>query len=143
MTLKIINLTQSDYDETLKLLNDVFTIQNKRDMNFEKEMPKIFKNGSKNAENHYGIKENGKLVSVLGIYPFDVEIMNERFKFSTVGNIATHPDFCGRGYMNSLLNFALEYRKVDFRYFLLFLLGQILFYHLPKLQFYRQAQRLL
>ena len=108
MTLKIINLTQSDYDETLKLLNDVFTIQNKRDMNFEKEMPKIFKNGSKNAENHYGIKENGKLVSVLGIYPFDVEIMNERFKFSTVGNIATHPDFCGRGYMNSLLNFAMD-----------------------------------
>ena len=75
--MKIINQTQSDYDETLKLLNDVFTIQNKREMDFETEMPKIFKKDSETIENHYGIKENGKLVSVLGIYPFDVEIMNE------------------------------------------------------------------
>ncbi len=106
--LEVINLKQSDYDEALKLLNDVFTIQNKREMDFEKEMPKIFKKGSKTIENHYGIKEDGKLVSLLGIYPFDVDIMGDGFKFATVGNIATHPDFCGRGYMNHLVNFAMD-----------------------------------
>lgn len=106
--MKIINLTHSDYDEVLNLLNDVFTIQNKREMDFEKEMPKIFRKSSENIKNHYGIKENEKLVAVLGIYPFDVEIMSQKFKFATVGNIATHPDFCRQGYMNSLMNFAMD-----------------------------------
>jgi RimJ/RimL family protein N-acetyltransferase len=41
---------------------------------------------------YFGIRRNSKLVSVAGIHVYSL-----RYKVATIGNVATHPDFRGRG----------------------------------------------
>ncbi len=42
---------------------------------------------------YYGVRDNGKLVSVAGVHVF-----SPQFGAAALGNVVTHPDFRGRGY---------------------------------------------
>ena len=106
--MEILRLKKENYDELIELLNLVFTRKNGREMDFEKELPKMCVRNDERMGRHFGIFEDGKLVAALGVYPLPVDIAGERLLFSTVGNIATHPDYEGRGYMNLLIGRAMQ-----------------------------------
>ena len=106
--MELVRLTQADYDEWLQLLNYVFGRKNQRDMNFEQELPKMCVRDEAHMAKHLAIREDGKLVAVVGIYPFPVQIGEDRFLFSTVGNVVTLPEYEGRGYMQMLFSTAME-----------------------------------
>ncbi len=57
---------------------------------------------------HLGIREDGKLVAAVGIYPLPTIVEGRKLLFSTVGNVATHWDYVGRGYMNALMDAAMK-----------------------------------
>ena len=42
---------------------------------------------------YYGIRKKNRLVAVSGVHVF-----SEEYRVAALGNIATHPDFRGRGY---------------------------------------------
>ena len=65
---------------------------------------------------HLGIFDGDKLVAALGVYLLPTVIDGEELLFSTVGNIAVHPDYEGKGYMSILLDKAMQVlkeKKVD------------------------------
>jgi predicted acetyltransferase len=62
---------------------------------------------------HIGLFLDNKLVSVVGVYPLPTKVLDKEINFCTVGNVATHPDYEGRGYMNTLLNRAMEIVKEE------------------------------
>lgn len=101
-------LTAKDYDEWLYVLNTTFTKHNQRDMNFELELPKMCVKDDYHMGMHFGVKENGKICSLLGIYPIKTQIGDETLMFSTVGNVATLPQHEGKGYMKALMGVAME-----------------------------------
>ncbi|MBE5752320.1 MAG: GNAT family N-acetyltransferase [Clostridiales bacterium] len=105
--MEIVRLKKENYDELVGLLDYVFTLKN-GSSDFQKNMPKMWARDDEHMGKHLAVKEDGKLVSVIGIYPLPVDIAGERLLFSTVGNIATHPDYEGRGYMTMLINRAME-----------------------------------
>jgi len=45
------------------------------------------------TKQYYGIRQSGKLVSVAGVH-----VCSARYRIAALGNIATHPDYRGRGY---------------------------------------------
>ena len=51
---------------------------------------------------HLAVKENGRIVSLLGIYPLPAVIDGEKVLIGTIGNIASLPAARGRGYMKQL-----------------------------------------
>ena len=104
----IVRLKKENYDELIGLLNFVFTRKNGREMDFEQELPKMCIRDDGHMGRHFGVFEDGKLVAALGVYPLPVDIAGERLLFSTVGNIATHPDYEGQGYMNKLIERAMQ-----------------------------------
>ena len=104
----IVRLKKEDYDELLSLYNLVFTKQNQRLMDFTKELPRMWIRDDEHMGKHFAVKENGKICAALGVYPLQTNIMGEKLLFSTVGNVATHPDFEGRGYMKMLMGKAME-----------------------------------
>lgn len=106
--MEIVRLNKNDYDELIALLNGAFSRKNNREMDFEKDLPKMCVRDDKHMSNHLGIKEDGKLVAVIGIYPLPTVIGQEEVLFSTVGNIATHWDYTGKGYMSLLLDEAMK-----------------------------------
>ena len=105
--MEIVRLKKEHYDALLALLNEVFTLHNKKEADFEKDLPKMCVRDDEHMGKHFGIFDHGKLVSAIGIYPLPTVIAGEECLFSTVGNVATHPDFEGKGYMNILLEHAM------------------------------------
>ena len=111
--MEIKRLKKENYDELISLLNLVFTRQNKCTMDFEKELPNMCIRDDAHMRKHIGLFIDGKLVSVVGVYPLVTNVLDRTINFCTVGNIATHPDYEGKGYMNILINRAMEIVKEE------------------------------
>ena len=77
----IVRLTKNDYDEWLSVLNTVFTKQNNREMNFEKELPKMCVCDDYHMNMHFAVKENGKICALLGVYPIRLKVGDTELLF--------------------------------------------------------------
>ena len=106
--MEIVRLTKADYDEWLDVLNTVFTRQNNREMDFEKELPKMCVRDDYHMNKHIAVKEDGKICALLGVYPIRLKAGDTELLFSTVGNVATLPEYEGRGYMRILMEEAMR-----------------------------------
>ena len=106
--MQIRRLQKEDYEKLITLLNYVFTLHNKREMDFEKELPKMCVKTDESMQKHFGVFDQDKLVAVLGAYPLKAKVLDEELLVYTVGNIATHPNFEGKGYMQALLSRAMQ-----------------------------------
>lgn len=106
--MEVKRLNAEHYDELIDLLNVVFSRENKREMDFEKEIPKMCVRDDEHMGKHFGIFEDNKLVACMGVYPFDVVVAGEVLRFATTGNIAVHWDCEGKGYMGALLEEAMQ-----------------------------------
>ena len=111
--MEIKRLKKENYDELISLLNLVFSKQNKCAMDFERELPNMCIRDEMHMRKHVGLFIDGKLVSVVGVYPLPTRVLDKEINFCTVGNVATHPDYEGRGYMNILFNQAMEIVKEE------------------------------
>ena len=109
--MEVVRLRAEHYDALLSLLNEVFTIKNGRQMDFLTEMPKMWARDDEHIGRHFGIFDGERLVSCIGVYPFCAVVAGEELRFATMGNIATHPDYEGRGYMSAMIDTALEELK--------------------------------
>lgn len=101
-------LCADHYDELLDVLNRTFTRQNKREMNFLTELPRMWVRSDEYMGKHIGVFEEGKLCSVMGIYPLPVKICGISLQFATTGNVATLPEYEGRGYFTALFTYAMN-----------------------------------
>ena len=106
--MEVQRLEVQHYDQLLNLLNTVFSRKNQRQMDFEKEMPKMCIRDSAHMECHIGIFDGERLVSCMGIYPFEAVVAGQTLRFATTGNVATHWDYEGKGHMSAMLDVAME-----------------------------------
>ena len=111
--MEIKRLKKENYDELISLLNLVFSKQNKCVMDFERELPNMCIRDDMHMRKHVGLFIDNRLVSVVGVYPLPTRVLDKEINFCTVGNVATHPDYEGRGYMNILFNRAMEIVKEE------------------------------
>ena len=100
--MKIRRLCASDYDELLDMLNYTFGTHYGRDMDFLNEQPNMWVKDDEHLGKHFAVFDNGRLASVVGIYPLPAVIDGTEVLFATTGNVATHPNFTGKGYFNEL-----------------------------------------
>ena len=111
--MEIRRLKKENYDELISLLNLVFSKHNNCKMDFEKELPNMCIRDDAHMRKHIGLFIDDKLVSVVGVYPLPTMVLNKKINFCTVGNVATHPEYEGHGYMNILLNKAMDIVKEE------------------------------
>lgn len=105
---EIRKLKKEDMDELFALLNDTFGHKYGRPMHFDLEQPKMWIRDDAHMEKHIAVFEDGKMVSVVGIYPLPTVIGGEEFLFCTTGNVATLPAYEGKGYFSRLFPLAIE-----------------------------------
>ena len=77
----------NDYDELLFVLNRAFGNIYKREMDFISELPRMWVRDDEYMGKHIGMFEDGKLCSVVGIYPLPVRIAGEELSFATTGKL--------------------------------------------------------
>ncbi len=100
--MKIRRLCAGDYDELLEMLNYTFGTHYGRGMDFLNEQPNMWVRDDEHLGKHLAVFDGGRLASVVGIYPLPAVIDGTEVLFATTGNVATHPDFTGRGYFTEL-----------------------------------------
>lgn len=88
-----------ELEEIIRLSNKVFRINLEGDMG--KEYPLLF--SEKNSENLRIIKEDNKIVSLVGMLFSDVMLLGTRIKACMIGSVATDPDYRGRGFATLLM----------------------------------------
>ncbi len=106
--MELVRLGKDDYDELLSLFNTVFSLHNGRDVDLRIELPVMWEHDEEHMKKHFGIREDGKLVAALGVYPLPGRIGDTEVLFSTVGNVATLKEYEGRGCMRTLMTRAME-----------------------------------
>jgi predicted GNAT family acetyltransferase len=77
---EVINLSQNDLSDIKKLYEESYP-----DNSFDPRMLE--------TSMYFGLRKNGKLISISGIHVF-----SKIYKVAALGNITTHPDFRGLGY---------------------------------------------
>lgn len=104
---KVERLNENDYAEVLYVLNASFdTVDPGAD--FEKKLPIMWTREHDYMSKHFGVREDGKIVALLGVYPLPVRVGGQELLFATVGNVATLPEARGKGYMKMLMDEALK-----------------------------------
>lgn len=88
-----------ELEEVIELSNRVFRRNGEGDMG--KEYPLLF--SPRNCENLRIIKEDEKIVSLVGMIFSDIIILGNKIKVSMIGSVATDPDYRGRGYATLLM----------------------------------------
>lgn len=106
--IEIRRMKQGDADACFGLMNYAFKAAKPNHSDFRKILPKMTIDDDEHMNKHFGLYCDGKLCAALGVYPLPVTVGGIRLLASTVGNIATHPDETGKGYMTRLLEEAMK-----------------------------------
>ncbi len=88
-----------ELEEIVKLSNRVFRSNIEGDMG--REYPLLF--SEQNCENLRIIKEDNKIVSLVGMLFSDVIILGTKIKVCMIGSVATDPEYRGRGFATLLM----------------------------------------
>ena len=106
--MEIRRLNKNDYDELLSMLNKSFAAVRNRPVDFLRGQPKMWVRDDEHMARHIGLFEDGRLCASVGIYPLPLRVGDTLLRFATTGNVATLPEYAGRGYFTKLFSLAME-----------------------------------
>ena len=96
-------LKAGDLGELVRFIDEVFTEQNGRKMEFSKIFPRIFKENDENMGWYEGIFENGELLGTAGSHLYNFRVLDRTLKVSQIGNVAVSSKCRGRGFMQTIM----------------------------------------
>jgi predicted acetyltransferase len=110
MNMEISVLKERDYEEFIAFSEESFTHTKNF---FQIYYPHVRRKDTIDWNNSFIIKEKGKIVSHVGIFPLQVEADGVNLKVGGIGGVATLPDYRGKGYMSELLKYSIEKMKKE------------------------------
>jgi len=106
--IEIRRMKKGDADACFGMMNVSFKHARPGHPDFQDILPKMTIDDDVHMNKHFGLYADEKLCAVLGVYPLPVKVCGAKLMCSTVGNVATHPDEAGKGYMTALLDEAMK-----------------------------------
>ncbi len=114
-------LTAADYDEAIAMMDLAFG--HSGDHTFTTLIASLYKRTDEAMAWNLALRCDGKIVSVVGVYPFQWQVGQTVLNVAGIGGVSVHPDYRRRGYMHELMTLARdEVRSGDYE--LSFLGGQ-------------------
>jgi len=80
---------------------------------FPRDYPHVWGRDTIQYENRIIAKEDGRIVSHVGIFPLTAMVEDAKIKMGGIGGVATLPEFRGRGYMRKLMNYCIQNMKEE------------------------------
>jgi len=111
---------QADRWDILDFANLVFSM-NSAPHDLRKMVPKMYEDDMPFEDYHYLARENGRIVGLTAVLPFDICAGEDRIKVGFVGAVTTHPYRRGCGYMTACMN--LLHEDMEAKGVQLFMLG--------------------
>lgn len=101
-----------DYNKLIDFINYAFC-----DVDFPTLLPKIYKGHPELTDSHYAIYEDQDIKAVIGTFDIQLNAVSEQLNVCGIGTVSSHRYHRNQGYMQQLINNALEDMKqnaVDF-----------------------------
>ena len=95
--------------KVIPFLNSVFSEARGSEVQIDKELPLLFT--KKNIENLVLVEDKDRLVSVVGILPINLKILNNSYKIGLIGCVSTPKEFRKKGYASKALEYATTRMK--------------------------------
>jgi predicted acetyltransferase len=103
-------LKRNEWKSLVKLLNHAFP----NDIPFDKTWPHTTLIKCKDdLKGHLVIKDKGRVVSHVGIFPLKAVIGDSVINIAGIGGVSTYKSYRGRGFMKMLLNRSIEIMKKE------------------------------
>lgn len=115
MSIEVVKGTIHDYEEILDFANYVF---HERE-GFDQLLPKVYNHHPETARHHYLIKEDRRIVAMVGAFPQTFLCGTRTLSAVGIGTVTTNPYRRDRGYMRLLMQAAMEEQAAkgaDFAY---------------------------
>ncbi len=103
---RIERLQAKDHDELLAFFNDGFGYPPEE--GFDKLLPVMWRRDDLHMGHHLAIRDNGRIIAALGVYPLNVHIAGRKLLFATCGNVATAKEYRGKNCMRELMFAAMD-----------------------------------
>ena len=97
-----------EYDELMDLKEIAYGETRQRFLNY---FPHTSRRENFIFDNHFIIKQNGRMLSHVGLIPMDAYAVGSKVKVGGIGGVATHPDARGKGLMGKLLDYSAKRMK--------------------------------
>ena len=102
---KIERLKKDDYDQLQRFLETSYF----HSFNyFPRRYPHVAKKENIDYENSFLIRKEGRIASLIRIFPLTAVAGNQSMEIGGIGSVATHPSYRGKGYMRELMDFCIE-----------------------------------
>lgn len=108
--MEIVSGQLKDLPEIIALANLVFRPQEK---SLTTEVPLMWEKENVEKGNLFVVKENKKIVSLVGLTEEKVDINGYQIEIGNIGSVSTHPEYRGKGYATKLLQQAIKKAKKD------------------------------
>lgn len=119
MSIKFLKGIESDYEEIVDFANYVFSHSGGK-TDFPSLLPKLYKREYNTMENHYIVKENGKIKAIVGVFPMDLMVLDKKLKVGGIGTVSVHPIFKGGRIYEKINEYGLrryEKTRLSFKLF--------------------------
>ena len=114
MSSKIIvgKLVPDEFNELIDLMDFVFSKAHSP-TDFMTLLPGLYHPTQECADNHWVVREQGRLVSSIGTIPSVIVMGDKRIKLEGIGGVCTNKREAGKGYMRAIMEEILEYYRRD------------------------------
>ncbi|WMT41817.1 GNAT family N-acetyltransferase [Paenibacillus sp. D2_2] len=102
--------TAEDAQDIIDFADMVFS-KNFGPHDFAGLIPKLYGDGAETQQYHYMVKEDGKIKAMVCVLPVTCNVAGVELKVGCVGTVSVHPRSRGKGYMQKLMNMAVEDMK--------------------------------
>ncbi|MCX7806113.1 MAG: GNAT family N-acetyltransferase, partial [Planctomycetota bacterium] len=99
--LKVRRAAAADTDEMLRVIGQAFGTPERPFWDCRRELPYLFHEGR--IGDHFVCEDAGRIVGVIGLYPYDFRYESVIFRSAGVGQVGTLPEYRGRGVMSAIL----------------------------------------
>lgn len=112
MTIRIEKASKSNYEEIIAFANEVFGFENEQGQ-FQNLLPKLYQGNPQLAENHFLLRNNGKLEGLVLCQPDILQVQETAIPFYKIGTVSVSSNARGQGHMASMMRYANDFMKVN------------------------------
>lgn len=98
--------TKKDFKELMDLMAHSYRTHSPTHPRFEELLPDLYRPTDESMRCHLIVRVDRRIVSSVGVYPFEVRAANVQLRVAGVGGVCTAPDHRGKGLMTALLQAA-------------------------------------
>lgn len=106
--MRIERATKTDFAELMDLMAAAFRTDSPDHPRFEDLLPDLYQSTEEHMRRHFIVRDGGRIVSSVGVYPMDLQVGGIRLRVAGVGGVSTAASHRGQGLMSAIMKAVRE-----------------------------------